>query len=397
MRQANRNCPVCDAASVEPLHTQHFELSSGHPLSQGYEIVTCAACGFVYADTTVSQADYDRFYAELSKYEDQKTGTGGGENPLDRARLELTARQIAEFLQDPMARILDVGCANGGLLKSLKDFGYENLCGLDPSPVCVENTLALGIEAHTGSLFQPFPYGKFDCVILSHTLEHIQEVREAIIWIKEMLESDGKQIVYIEVPDATRYIDFLYAPFQDFNTEHINHFSKIYLNLLMSWAGFIQMESGEKTLTISPNIFYPAIYGFWKKSTGQFASKIEPDRQLVARISEYIRQSQETLDTIEARLQKILPQAPQIIVWGTGQLATKLLVETSLGKAKITAFVDNNPINQGKTLRGVKIVSPQALIGLDGPILITTILHQQAIAEQIRQMGLPNEIVFLQD
>jgi hypothetical protein len=222
-------------------------------------------------------------------------------------------------------------------------------------------------------------------------------VREAINWIKEMLKPDGKQIVYIEVPDATRYADFLYAPFQDFNTEHINHFSQLSLNHLMSLAGFVQMETGEKTLTISPNMFYPAIYGFWRKSTDQPVTKIEPDRQLVAKISEYIRKSQETLDTIETHLQKVLPQAPQVIVWGTGQLAMKLLVETSLGKAKIAAFVDNNPINQGKTLHGVKIISPQALTGLDGPILITTILHQQAIAEQIRQMGLPNETVFLQD
>jgi len=397
MRQANRNCPICNTTNVEPLHVQRFELSSGHPLSQGYEVVTCTACGFVYADTTVSQADYDRFYAEFSKYEDHKIGTGGGENPLDRARLELTAHQIAEFLQDLMAHILDVGCANGGLLKALKDLGYENLCGLDPSPVCVENTLALGVEAHPGSLLQPFPFGKLDCVILSHTLEHVQEVREAINWIKEMLKPDGKQIVYIEVPDATRYADFLYAPFQDFNTEHINHFSQLSLNHLMSLAGFVQMETGEKTLTISPNMFYPAIYGFWRKSTDQPVTKIEPDRQLVAKISEYIRKSQETLDTIETHLQKVLPQAPQVIVWGTGQLAMKLLVETSLGKAKIAAFVDNNPINQGKTLHGVKIISPQALTGLDGPILITTILHQQAIAEQIRQMGLPNETVFLQD
>lgn len=86
-----------------------------------------------------------------------------------------------------------------------------------------------------------------------------------------------------------------------------------------------------------------------------------------------------------------------MIVWGTGQLAMKLLVETSLGKANIGAFVDNNPINHGKMLRGVKISPPGALTGLDGPILITTILHQQAIAEQIQSMGLKNEIVFLQE
>jgi len=47
-----------------------------------------------------------------------------------------------------------------------------------------------------------------------------------------MLKKDGKQIVYIEVPDAARYIDFLYSPFQDFNTEHINHLSSFLMKIL---------------------------------------------------------------------------------------------------------------------------------------------------------------------
>jgi SAM-dependent methyltransferase len=392
-----RNCPVCGNTEVEILRTQRFELPVGHPLSQGYDIVKCFACGFVYADTKVSQADYDRFYIEYSKYEDKKTGTGGGENPFDQIRFEITARQLVNYLKDPSARILDVGCANGGLLKALKNLGFENLCGLDPSSICVENTRSLGLEAYTGSLFQAFPYGKFDCVILSHTLEHVQDVNGAIAWISEMLKPEGKQIVYIEVPDATRYTDFLYAPFQDFNTEHINHFSEVSLKNLMGRIGFETIEISVKTLTISPNMFYPAIYGFWKKTKKQPTMEIVPDTQLGEQIGLYIHESQKILDAIEMRLQKILRNPSPVIVWGTGQLALKLLVETSLGKANIAAFIDNNPINQGNTLHGIKILSPQALTTLDGPILITTILHQQAIAAQIRQMGLLNEIVFLQE
>jgi SAM-dependent methyltransferase len=292
---------------------------------------------------------------------------------------------------------LDVGCANGGLLRALKDLGYEDLCGLDPSQVCVENTRALGLEAHPGSLFQPFLHGKFDCVILSHTLEHVQDVHRAIAWISGTLKPGGKQVTYIEVPDASRYVDFLYAPFQEFNTEHINHFSQSSLKNIMKRTGFEVVETGEKTLTISPNMFYPAIYGFWRKSIAQPIIEIKPDIPLLMQIGEYIRQSRVILDAIESHLQKVLPKTQHVIVWGTGQLAMKLLVDTSLGKANIAAFVDNNSINQGKNLCGVKILSPQALAGLDGPILITTILHQQAVAEQIRQMGLPNEVIFLQE
>lgn len=276
---------------VEPLHTQLFELPSGHPLSNGYEVVNCTACGFVFADANVTQSDYDRFYSEFSKYEDQKTGTASGEGLFDQARLKITALQIAEFLDDTTARILDVGCANGGLLRELKGLGYKNICGLDPSPIWVENTRALGLEAHPGSLFQPFPYGKFDCVVLSHTLEHVQDVHGAVHWISEVLSSGGKQVAYIEVPDATRYVDFLYAPFQDFNTEHINHFSKVSLKNAMGLAGFEDVESGVKIFTISSNMEYPAIFGFWKKSTNEMIKKMEPDTDSVIRVREYIRQS----------------------------------------------------------------------------------------------------------
>jgi len=84
-----------------------------------------------------------------------------------------------------------------------------------------------------------------------------------------------------------------------------------------------------------------------------------------------------------------------VVVWGAGQLALKLLVETSLATARIAAFVDSNPVNQGKVLRGVSVISPEAARGLAAPIVIATVLHQQEIAEQIREMGLPNDLLFL--
>ncbi|HBY09363.1 MAG TPA: methyltransferase type 11 [Chloroflexi bacterium] len=397
MRTTQRMCPVCGTGQVDWLHTQRFELPAGHPLTGGYDVVHCIACGFVYADSAVSQADYDRFYAQYSKYEDGKTGTGGGENPFDRVRLEETARQIADFLQDPTVRILDVGCANGGLLRALNDLGYENLCGLDPSPVCVENTRALGLEAYLGSLFQPFPHGKFDCVVLSHTLEHVQDVRGAIAWIGDMLDPGGANLAYIETPDAARYVDFLYAPFQDFNTEHINHFSKISLENALELAGFETLASGEKTLTINPTMFYPAVYGFWKKLAARPIASFRPDTHLAAQMDAYIRESRTILDGIEKRLQAVLAQSPRVIVWGVGQLALKLLVETSLGKAEIAAFVDSNPINHGKVLHGVKIFVPEAIHIMHEPIVITSTLHQASIAKQIRGMGLENKLIFLKE
>jgi SAM-dependent methyltransferase len=385
---------VCAADGTTLLRHQRFELPEGHPLSNGYEVVQCKSCDFVFADTTVSQADYDRFYALFSKYEDNKTSTGGTENPFDRARLEITARQLTEELRAPASRILDVGCANGGLLLALKNLGVASPVGLDPSSACVANTRSLGLEAHQGSLFQPFPHGSFDCVVLSHTLEHIQDVHGALDWIGERLDPAGRGLVYIETPDATRYVDFLYAPFQEFNTEHINHFSETSLVNALELAGFETLHTGQKVLAVSAEMGYPAVYGFWKKAATR-ATAPRRDPLLVERMAAYVARSKADLEALDARLRAVIEKHARVVVWGTGQLANKLLIETCLGQADIAAFVDSNPINHGKVLRGVEIIAPAALRDRPEPIVITTTLHHRAIADQIRGMGLENELVFL--
>jgi FlaA1/EpsC-like NDP-sugar epimerase len=91
------------------------------------------------------------------------------------------------------------------------------------------------------------------------------------------------------------------------------------------------------------------------------------------------------------------PAAGPVIVWGTGQLALKLLVETSLRDAQIVAFIDANPINQGKTLHGVPVLAPARLRELPRyPVLIATQLHQESILAMLRsELGLDNPVVTL--
>ncbi|HUD84653.1 MAG TPA: hypothetical protein VMQ67_14175, partial [Candidatus Saccharimonadales bacterium] len=121
-------------------------------------------------------------------------------------------------------------------------------------------------------------------------------------------------------------------------------------------------------------------------------------RILVKRIQEFIHRSQEMMDRMDVRLKRVLAKSSEVIVWGTGQLAMKLLVETSLSSARIAAFVDGNPVNVGKRLKGIEIKAPEQITGMPQPIIITTTLHQQAIADRIRnELRLSNEIVFLED
>lgn len=396
MKVSVRTCPICEATECEVLCKQTFVLLEGHPLSDGYDVVCCDRCRFVYADTTISQSDCDLFYARFSKYEDNKTATGGGESSWDAERLQKTAASIVAKLPNKSVRILDIGCANGGLLKALKDLGYSRLCGLDPSPVCVENTQRFGIEAYPGSLLSIADrLGQFDCVILSHVLEHVQSVKSAVYGVAKLTRPGG--MVYVEVPDASRYADFVTAPFQDFNTEHINHFSLQCLANLAQSCGWTVLSQGQKIIYSAINMPYPAIYSFWAHNPSS-ASDLQfvKDEELCGRIKMYIAQSQIEMEAIEIRLVHALQRTPEVIVWGTGQLAMKLLAETSLRLAKIVAFVDGNPINQGKRLQGIPILAPAQAKGMQFPIVVTSILHQDAIVDVIRnQLDLPNDMILL--
>ena len=48
-------------------------------------------------------------------------------------------------------------------------------------------------------------------------------------------------VVYLDLPDASRYVDPYIAPFEDFSTEHVNHFSPSTLEVLASRCGFTPM------------------------------------------------------------------------------------------------------------------------------------------------------------
>jgi SAM-dependent methyltransferase len=395
-KHALRPCPICGTDDVEILHHQRFVVPDGYILPAAFDVVWCPKCGFAYADSPARQEAYDRYYAAFSKYEDNQTSTGGGGSTWDARRLRDTASAIAAAVPDRQSRIIDIGCANGGLLSELKALGYSNLVGVDPSAGCVANIQrSHGVEAHVGSIRSMPAVGTFDLLILSHVLEHVADLRSTVRDLTGLLRLGGR--CYIEVPDATRYRDFLLAPFQDFNTEHINHFSLAALENLFGSDGFTVESRGQKTIESSPGCPYPAAYIFFVLQGGK--RDFQTDESLRRDLVEYIEASRRKLEKIDQRLAATVCAAGQpVLVWGTGQLTMKLLAETCLGSAAIVAFVDGNPINQGKTVVGRPVLAPRDVTDRSAPILLATLLHQDAIEETIRvQLGLPNEIVRLEE
>ena len=393
---SKRCCPICGISQVKLFHKQSFILPENHPLTDGYSVVSCNSCGFVFADTIASQKDYDKFYASYSKYSDAKTSTGGGSNPLDEKRLRETAATLSQIIPDLSSRIMDIGCATGGLLKEMSDLGYRALFGIDPSEECVRVSNEIpGVMAKIGSLNQlPDGIDRFNLLVFSHVLEHVQDLETVMLALDRLLDENG--LVYIEVPDATHYPDCIIAPFQDFNTEHINHFSIQSLNNLFR-KGWVMKRYGQKLIDMEAGKVFPAAYVVFQKAESDLENSLAFDYKLNAAIEEYIAASRSQFENLNIQLRDILKATNSVIVYGTGQLTLKLLKDTCLQDANIEFFVDGNPLNQGKNLFGKPVYSPKMIFESNAPVIIASLVNSLSIQRDITQLGVSNPVHVLKD
>ena len=160
-----------------------------------------------------------------------------------------------------------MGCANGGLLKTLKLFGYQNIMGIDPSKACNKHVNNLGIPCIDGDIFSSLfelLSKTFDCIILTQALEHIYYLSMTIENLPSKLNENC--ILYIEVPDSSSYADYYMVPDYYIDCKHINHFDNNSLSNLITSKGFTQLEINNFEFKVNENNSYPAVYSIFKKT-----------------------------------------------------------------------------------------------------------------------------------
>jgi len=384
-KELNRICPICNSSEGEVLHTQKFLLDDNNPLPSEYDVVCCKHCQFIYADVDATQEDYNTYYEKFSKYESVEVSSGGGTTLYDAQRLSEMAMEISKYIPDKNAAILDIGAALGGLLKLLKEDGYNNLSALEPSLGCVDFMKnEYGINAYQGGLFNNFETifekQKFDFIILSHVFEHIYDLKEPITNIRSLLSDTGK--IYIEVPDSSRYHDCYVVPYYYFDMEHINHFDQYSLQLLMGTHGFRAIASGQKNITASESVMYPAVWTLFKINT---ISKNA--------ILKYIEKSKN--NDHNTMLSDIIASQKECVVWGAGSFTKRLLAQSDLRQCNIQFFIDKDENKQNKYLDTIVIKNPDDLKNFTGTIIVASALFASEIVSEIKNHGYENPIIIL--
>lgn len=389
-----RGCAVCGSEKVRILFQQHFAILSNGSLMGGYDVAICQDCGFAFADNIPDQKVFDIYYHQMSKYEHQEHA--GEATEFESRQFPEIARLVRGYLSSPQERILEIGCANGGLLNAIKKLGYPNVFGVDPSPVCAKNAENLyHVQVSTDTLSTvSLEIGQFNFIILVAVLEHIRDIEGALKKLDQLLAPSGR--ILIEVPDATRFADSPDAPFQEFSIEHINFFSPISLANLLAAHGFSQTYSAQTSSEQTDAKTGYAIRAIFGRRNDRSSPDRVYDSDTKRALTAYIEKSQAVENRIHQAVDSLVANGKQIIVWGVGTHTQRLLATSRLSGAQIAAFVDSNPNYHGKRLNGKPILSPSELQGRNEPILVSSRIFQSEIVRQIRvDLKLQNEVFTL--
>jgi SAM-dependent methyltransferase len=371
------------------IHRLPLVLFDNHPLSHDCVTGICLDCGMAFNRETLSAESYNTYYSVLSKYVVSTSAKASV------PRLPECAEMLAGLLPHD-AFILDAGCGSGGVLAALKNQGFINLAGIDPTPECV-NIIKdeLGLDARVGTLGNsPFAPGMFDVVISTVVFEHLLNPGEDIDKIASLLKPGGS--AYILIPDATRYAEFMTAPYQDVNVEHINHFSLGCLNNLFAVRGWDKVASGSGMFTFSETWRSTLIWGLYRKgdiSGGIFAK----DQILRPNLQDYFVKSSLLLAEIKDNLDKDLMDEKEVIIWGAGHATSVLLAHGAFEGKKIHAVIDNNPSYKGQTLCGIPVGGHELRGDFKGAIVVATVRERDSVIRHIKSLGWLNRLICLRN
>ena len=188
--------------------------------------------------------------------------------------------------RDKSARILDIGCGFGQMLREIRKLGYTNLSGVDIESSAVDHCLSQGLSVSRITDIKEYrPDNTFDVVIMSHVLEHIpkDQMIPTVRYIYENLLSP-KGTYFVMVPNAQSKTG-AYWFYEDFTHEFLFTSGSIFYVLKAAGfdeVNFLDPQGVEKNgvLIRSFKLFFLRLYDlnqlFWNLITTSSFHKPSP-------------------------------------------------------------------------------------------------------------------------
>ena len=232
-------CAICGGISFKPF------LSCGN-----FSYVCCGSCGLVQINPQPLEEAIKLRYGENylayelaneaaflnlqllglrdCKFEDLGLDTKAGKNPAQ-----------------PRPRVLDIGCATGGLLEHLRQKGWETTGVEICEPQAEYCRQKRNLDVRSLPLAENrFPSGSFDVVLASHLIEHLNDPAALLSEVSRILTPEGR--FFVTTPNIAGFQARLFkSRWRSAIADHLYLFSIKTLSRLLAEKGFVI----EKTVT----------------------------------------------------------------------------------------------------------------------------------------------------
>ena len=299
------------------------------------EVGGCSYCGLVQILNPIDPAEFYTNYANSSSVKREP-------------HLEKLIEKL-ESLLPKNAKIIDVGCNDGKFLSRLRESGFNDLHGLEPTKNMSERAINAGFGVFNSYLDSAksreivAETGLFDCVTLRQVLEHIENLSDFGVALRSLLKPNG--LLVIEVPDAQSHFDL-----PDFALweEHINDFS------LGSLKHFLR-QHGLEVIDSYKTQFSGVCLTVLSRLVDTRSVDVEPVSQIVDSFRKWAKCFDPFRSQVQAELQYFASRDLPIALYGVGSRSSFFLnVTRSMGN--ISFAIDDDPAKQGKYLPGTDIL-----------------------------------------
>ena len=333
-----RNCSCCNNKNEILIDTVKLSMVNDIKLNNSINIYYCQECNFYYSDSRNTQDDSNNYYKEFNNYKKGEIYSDKDERCNIYLKNELQGKNVNS--------IIDYGSGNGKLKDMLSD-------------KYVIDEYDIGMEQ---------PSKKYDCLILSHVLEHIYDIDKFIETISLNITDNG--LLYIEIPNAEYYDKITdICPLQEINLEHINFFSKYALNKLLMKHNYYAVSLIDDFFMLKESKYY-VIRGIFAKNKS---------------FKKYLDDGSEKISNYNfSNLQRY----KNIYVYGCGQFLFKIFDEIQKN-CNIINIIDDNLCYLNKKLENTQIINYdlyKEMANDEDVILLTSLIHDQTLKNKILEI-----------
>jgi SAM-dependent methyltransferase len=192
------SCPVCGSNHVSKVcevYDHEFQTTD-----LKFRVVSCDSCATVYLSPRPSTAAFSIIYpANYGNYNtnrDKSSYVQQISSYLQKSRLRNT---IINLLNKEKFTVLDVGCGDGYMLDRIKEaFPLSQRYGVEPNKEAA-NIAQKNHNVYNGFLEDYSFVQKFDLIISSHVIEHVENPINFLMSLSKFLAEDG--FILVDTPN----------------------------------------------------------------------------------------------------------------------------------------------------------------------------------------------------